>query len=523
MAKLTFRIWLLIIVVLLSLVSIFSIPPMIFEKGVNVQSVTDNSTVFNQGLRAGTRIISINGNTVNNIQDYNTYMNEFVKSADSSLTKEAKLTITTKTNEVIGLFNSNVIGDITVKGISPTKIKTGLDLQGGARALVSADLPAGEKLTEAQLNDLISVSEERLNVYGLSDVRFFKVTTSDGNNLMGVEIAGSSPKDLESLIAQQGKFEAKIGNDTVFTGDNKDITHVGKTGQDAMISDCQTVSASEEYCTFRFTIFISEAAAQRHANLTKNLRVIDGYLEKKIAFYIDGEKTSELNIGADLKGSVSTSFQITGSEKGATRQEAITNAQAEMKKLQAILSTGSLPFKLKIEKLDNLSPNLGDQFTQHIVLGGLLAVVAVSIIIFVRYRKIKASLALVIVSMSEVVIILGIAALIKWNLDLPSIAGIIATIGTGIDSQLIILDESRHNKDDSIKQRIKKALFIIGAAFATSFVSLVPLTGMLGFMGIAAASAGMLKGFAVTTIIGITAGILITRPAFADITRQMEE
>jgi preprotein translocase subunit SecD len=118
--------------------------------------------------------------------------------------------------------------------------------------------------------------------------------------------------------------------------------------------------------------------------------------------------------------------------------------------------------------------------------------------------------------------ILGIAALINWNLDLPSIAGIITAIGTGIDSQIIIMDESR-NKEESLKEQIKKALFIITTAFATTLVALLPLTGALGFLGIGATSAGLLKGFAITTLIGITVGVLISRPAFADIVKQLEE
>jgi len=139
-----------------------------------------------------------------------------------------------------------------------------------------------------------------------------------------------------------------------------------------------------------------------------------------------------------------------------------------------------------------------------------------------RYKKIKVSLAIILTSFSEVLIILGIASLINWNLDLPSVAGIIAAIGTGIDSQIIILDESRV-KGESLKQQIKKALFIITTAFATTLVALLPLTGALGWLGVGAASAGLLKGFAVTTIIGITVGVLISRPAFAEIVKQLQE
>src|SRR3989338_506706 len=96
-----------------------------------------------------------------------------------------------------------------------------------------------------------------------------------------------------------------------------------------------------------------------------------------------------------------------------------------MKQMQTILITGSLPYKLEIVKLDTISPLLGQKFTYLIFLTGFVALVAVSIIIFLRYRNFKASIALLFTSFSEVIILLGIAALIKWNLDLPSIVGIL--------------------------------------------------------------------------------------------------
>ena len=89
-------------------------------------------------------------------------------------------------------------------------------------------------------------------------------------------------------------------------------------------------------------------------------------------------------------------------------------------------------------------------------------------------------------------------------------------------ARVLIVRNGLIDKRESIAQRIKKALFIIVTAFTTTFVALIPLTGLLGFMGIGAASAGLLKGFAVTTLIGITTGVLISRPAFADIAKQLE-
>ena len=104
--------------------------------------------------------------------------------------------------------------------------------------------------------------------------------------------------------------------------------------------------------------------------------------------------------------------------------------------------------------------------------------------------------------------------MIKWDLDLPSIAGILAAIGTGIDDQIIVLDEAGQTHSLSIKQRMKRAFKIILGAYFTSLVALIPLWW---------AGAGLLKGFVFTTILGITIGVLVTRPAFTDIIRKIEE
>ncbi len=511
--KITFRIWILIIFASLSLISIFSIPPIFLEEGLKVSRVSPDSKIFLEGLREGMTIQEINGIKINSLEDYSNSIEPFSSLNDN---ETLKLILKTKELEIINLFDSRILEDITVNSIPLTNIKTGLDLQGGARAFIKAEIP----LDDSQLDDLIAVSEQRLNIYGLSDVKLFRVKTSSQENLMGVEIAGSSPEDLEELIAKQGKFEAKIGEEVVFRGGSEDVVYVARTGADAIISEC-FATQNGEACNFQFVIFLSEDAAERHAEITDRLSINGSYLSEQLDFFIDEKLTSSLNIGAGLKGNVATQIQISGSGSGATRQEAIEDAELEMKRLQTILITGSLPYKLEIVKLDKISPNLGEEFTKQLLIAGLLAILSVSIIIFLRYRRIKISLALVTVSLSEVLIILGSASLIGWNLDLPSIAGIIAAIGTGIDSQIIILDEAR-DKNESVKKRIKKALFIIVTAFTTTFMALIPLTGFLGFMGIGATSAGLLKGFAVTTLIGITTGVLISRPAFADIARQLE-
>ncbi len=166
--------------------------------------------------------------------------------------------------------------------------------------------------------------------------------------------------------------------------------------------------------------------------------------------------------------------------------------------------------KLNIIKLDTISPMLGKSFIESAIMTGLVALLVVGLIIFLRYRRPKVIIPIIFTILCEVFLILGTAAFIGWRLDLAAIAGIIATIGTGVDDQIIMTDEliKGEEKYFNWKQKIKRAFKIILSAYATIFVAMIPLL----FAG-----AGMLRGFALTTLIGTTIGILFTRPAFASV------
>ncbi len=504
--KLGFRVWILVIVLFLALLVVA--PWKTFDKGVLIKSVETNSTAFEQGFRQGQIITTIDGISIGSLEDYSEALQgKFI------LNQSQKMIFTLKDSEVI--YFSDRVPEITVDKIPKTNLKLGLDLVGGSRALVKAE---GEQLSQAQVSDLVDVTENRLNEFGLTDLKVRPVSDLEGNSFMLIEIAGATPADLESLISQQGKFEAKIGNQTVFVGGaDRDIAFVCRGDPTCARVDIPQQIQGGFAAQFSFTITLTAEAAKRHADVTNNLSISSSdpqYLSLPLDLYVDDNLQSTLQISKDLKGRVTTQISISGSGTGTTEEEAVKAAEEEMHKLQTILITGSLPYKLEIVKLDTISPVLGDEFTRVILVAGFLALVAASMVVFARYRKIKASLAMIFTSSSEIIIILGIAALIGWNLDLPSIAGILATIGTGFDDQIVILDEARRERFLSLKQRLKLAFAIILGAYFTVVVSMLPLLW---------AGAGLLKGFAFTTLIGITAGVFITRPAFSDMIRKMEE
>ena len=247
--------------------------------------------------------------------------------------------------------------------------------------------------------------------------------------------------------------------------------------------------------------------------MTKDLEVItegsEQYLSKKIELYLDNSLVDELNIGSDLKGRAVTDISISGSGSGNTREEATFDSLKNMKRLQTILITGSLPVKLNIVQTDGISPVLGKEFIKNAVIMAIAAMIVIALIIFIRFRKLEISVPIIFTMLAEIILLLGFAALVGWNLDIAAIAGIIVSAGTGVNDQIIITDEVLKGEADvtyNWKQKIKKAFFIIIGAYLTLVVAMVPLL----FAG-----AGLLKGFAFTTIVGISGGVFLTRPAFA--------
>lgn len=542
--------------------ALVAINPHPFAKGVAIRGVLTNSSASLAGIPqpkpTGTpmskeRIIAINNKPIDTVGDYYDFTNN-LKINQSIQIKTNKglyrLTVREKTKtielnetiikevEEIVTVNETINGTIkevnktikTPKEVRKTKttslgvedlglrvyeapksnIRKGLDLQGGTRVLLQPE----EKLDKKDLEMLMDNMKQRLNVYGLSDLTIRDAGDLSGNQYIVVEIAGANEEEIRSLLAKQGKFEAKIADKNVFIG-GKDITYVCKSANCAGIdpnAGCNQIQG-QWFCRFRFAITLSPEAAKRQAEATKDLEVVKeeqgSYLSEQLVLFLDDNEVDRLNIGPDLKGRAVTDIEISGSGFGASQQEAMFDSLKNMKKLQTVLITGSLPVKLNIVKIDAISPVLGEEFVKNAVLLGLLALAVVLVVVFLRYRKLQVALPLVTISTVELLILLGVAALIGWNLDLAAIAGIIIAIGIGVDHQIIITDETLKGETRMIfnwRERIKSAFFIIMGAYFTTMVAMIPLI----FAG-----AGLLKGFAITMMIGASIGVFISRPVYA--------
>lgn len=216
---------------------------------------------------------------------------------------------------------------------------------------------------------------------------------------------------------------------------------------------------------------------------------------------------SSPRLAFDPQGKCQYDNQITG--YAAT----LEGARDDVKKTQVLLTSGNLPVKLDVVSQSTTPPTLGVKFLRYSAITGFIALVTVGIIIFLRYRNPLISIPIMLTDISEVTAVLGLAALINWDLDLPSMAGIIAAVGTGVNDQIIITDEILSGRKEikkffSVGEQIRKAFYIVFMAASTMIAAMLPILSI---------GAGMLKGFAFTTIMGVLIGILVTRPGYAKV------
>jgi preprotein translocase subunit SecD len=372
----------------------------------------------------------------------------------------------------------------SLASISLYGVSEGLDLKGGSLVQIHLEKP----VDTTTMGTVTTVLDKRLNVFGVSDV---KVRASGDQDVI-VEIAGVQPDQVAKIIGTPGKFEAKINNQTVITG--SDIVSV------------KTYSVTGNNWEVPFTLSVDGAK--------KFAVAAQGKAGQPVDFYLDNQLISSPEIGADVANGVpTTDVQITGSN--STKDAAVNEAKG----IQAVLQSGSLPVSVSIAGIQGISAELGDQFKNGALMAGVLALIVVAIIIFIRYKRPILVLPIVFTSIAELIIILGAASIIHWEIDLAAIAGIIAAIGTGVDDQIIITDEVLKRGKVSKRRRtglnikIKGAFFIIYASAATLIAAMIPLlyVGLSrGMTGI-----GLLSSFAFTTILGVLIGIFVTRPVYA--------
>ena len=172
------------------------------------------------------------------------------------------------------------------------------------------------------------------------------------------------------------------------------------------------------------------------------------------------------------------------------------------KDLALVLNSGALPASIKYLEERTVGPSLGSDSIRAGVQAAIIGMLAVLVFMLVYYRGagINADVALIL----NLIILLGFLGYSGATLTLPGIAGVILTVGMGVDSNVLIFErireELRNGKTppSAVEQGFSHAWITIVDTHVTTIVS----AAILFLFG-----TGPVKGFAVTLTFGLLANL----------------
>jgi preprotein translocase subunit SecD len=526
------RIWLLAVFVLASTVAIFApvgIGGPSGDVGTNgttaQQSTASEYTNLRFGLQlaGGTQVRApLVGMTANGLEFGPDEADEIEETVRAELGVGASVIDATPRTGTIEVFADPNDGNVTQAEFAAALQEAGLSADEG-------DVRMG--VTASTRQDAVDVLSDKIDRSGLSGGTVTQAA-SPGANFIVVEVPGADREEVIDLIGEQGLvqtvalYPVETDNGTEYRTANlttqEDFRNIGNAqrsdeGRPFVPVTLKDDSAVEFQDAMQQYGFDQQGGTRcrydENSSLAENRQAFEesGVENRCLLTVRDGEVVFAASVNRDL----SQSFR---SGQFADDPTYISQASSfeQVRELEINLKAGALPTELDIERGTTffLLPSLAQQFKPLSLLTGAAAVIAVSLMVFFRYRRADVAMPMIVTAGAEVYVLLGFAAAVGLPLELSHIAGFIAVIGTGVDDLVIIADEimQRGNIDTTrvFESRFRKAFWVIGAAAATTIIAMSPL---------AVLSLGDLRGFAIVTIVGVLIGVLITRPAYGDILR----
>ncbi len=362
----------------------------------------------------------------------------------------------------------------TVKSAGADNVKGKLQVKGNGKAKTEAEQIADAKKQHPLLAILQTIPGESLSLVGYAHIR----DTAEINHLLHSQIAKQIlPADLKLLWS--AKPADGINNKNVFELHAIKITT--SDGRAPLEGDVVT-DAKDQFDNFgrpEVSMTMNSDGARQWAQLTK------ANVGKAVAIVLDNVVYSAPRVNQEIDGgqsSISGNFTI-----------------EDTKDLSNTLKSGRMPAPARIVQEEVVGPTLGAQSIQQGIISFVIAFVILMIYMLVMYDFIPgmmANLALLF----NLFFTLGILASFQTALTMPGIAGIVLTLGTAVDANVLIYErikeEMRAGK--GLKQALQEGYSnAFSAIFDSNLTSLI--TGII----LLVTGTGPIRGFATTWIIGI--------------------
>lgn len=390
---------------------------------------------------------------------------------------------------------------VYVKGAGD--IRWGIDISGGVEAVFSPDKDDVE-ITSSDMEAAKSVIETRLVNNNITD---YEVYADSHNHQIIVRFpwaADESDFDAQAAIQELGETAM-----LTFCG-GEDKTNVILQGSQDVKKAQAGLDENNNYIVY---LELTSEGTSKFAAATQT------YLNKTISIWMDDDMISAPTVNTVITGGVAT---ITGLQDA---DEATSLANK--------INAGSLPFALSVDesKLQIISPSLGSDALNVMVLAGAIAFVIVCVIMIIRYRVngVVAAIALLGQLAGSIACISGFfPTASSFTLTVPGIAGIILSIGVGVDCNVIaserIRDEFRKGKtiDAAINSGFKNSLSAIIDGNVTIVIVSIVLMGAFGspdsFLGklfsplmslFGSSITGSIYSFGYTLLIGVIFNLIM--------------
>lgn len=352
-------------------------------------------------------------------------------------------------------------------------IRLGLDLVGGSRIVYEAEIPDGYNQANLadDMNSVQKVIRQRLTDKGFTEA----TVTLTGDNRVTVEIPQiTNPEEAVQTLGTTAQltFIDADGKEWLTGSDIKKATYgYGRpTGNE--VTDVHYVQVQ----------FTSEGQ-KKFAEATGNIAArTDG--TNIMAIVMDNQVISSPSVSSQID---SDSCVISGS---FTRDSA--------SELADLINAGQIPFSLKQVELRSVGPQLGADAMRTSLIAGAIGIVLVMLFMLIVYRipGLVASIALCFYMVIEALIF----SLVRVNLSLPGIAGIILSIGMAVDANVIIFERVKEELKNgkTVKSAIDSGFKRAFTAILDSNITTLIACAVLFFLG-----TGTIVGFATTLGIGV--------------------
>ncbi len=372
------------------------------------------------------------------------------------------------------------------------RLRLGLDLQGGTRIVLEAERRPGVEVTPDKVDAAMRVIQNRIDALGVAE----PLLQRQGQDRIIVEFPGlQDPQRAKDLIGRTALLEfvdtdhQSLPRGAEWLPDNRRVRM--PDGQVVILpkkvvvtgADLRDARAEFDQQSVRWLVrfrFAGEGAKKFEEHTGRS---IGEYL----TIVLDNRVLSSPVIRARIPGE--------GVIEGSFTAD-------EARDLAILLRGGALPVPVRPVEERTVGPTLGRDSIDRSLRAGWIAAVAV-VLFMTAYYRLPGLLASVSLGLYTL-LLLGLSAALGATLTLPGVAGVILSLGIGVDGNVIIFEKL---KEELRAGKTFRAA--VAAGWRRGLVTILDsnVTTLIGAAVLLWLGTGPVRGFAVTLTLGVLASM----------------